>query len=252
MTSITPISAFQDNYIWVIIHSDNKTITCIDPGLAEPLSKAMQQNGWVLQNILITHHHHDHIGGIETLLKHAPNCNVYAPNDSRISAVTHRVHDGEKIIIDSYIFSILAIPGHTCSHIAYYEAEQYWLFCGDTLFSAGCGRVFDGTIEQLYATLQKIKQLPDETKIYCGHEYTKKNLTFALTIEPENRDIKQYLQSIQNTSCTLPSTLTQEKKVNPFLRTHLPALQTFANSRNLNPSDQMQVFKQLRHEKDHW
>ena len=252
MDTIMPVRAFKDNYIWVIIHQDQKNISCVDPGDAQPLLQIMQYHQWTLQNIMITHHHDDHVGGVKTLLSQFPACLVYAPADSRIPWATQYVHDQETITIDTLTFKILAIPGHTCSHIAYYETKSHWLFCGDTLFSAGCGRVFDGTIEELYMSLQSLQQLPEQTKIFCGHEYTVQNLGFAQHIEPDNDDIIQYQYALQDKACSLPSTLALEKRVNPFLRTHLPALRTFAAAREINPQDDIEIFKQLRAEKNKW
>ncbi len=173
---------------------------------------------------MLTHHHLDHSGGIADLLAYGGNVPVFASNLSPVKQVTHYVMEGDLITCLSWQLKVLAIPGHTNDHIAYYDEDI--LFCGDTLFSAGCGKIFEGTAEQMYGSLQKLAQLNNHIKIYCGHEYTSNNLYFAQQVEPQNRDITQKITAIAKLTsrqeCTLPSLLAEEKKINPFLRCAIP------------------------------
>jgi len=248
--SISGLPAFNDNYIWVIVNEVKHTLTCVDPGDAEPVLSYARNNQLTLTNILITHHHADHTAGITALLHAFPNAKVYAPDDQRITPVHAAVRDGDIVRIDHYEFRVLSTPGHTSSHICYQEPTKGWLFCGDTLFSAGCGRVFDGTIEQLHNSISLLKHLPDNTQVYCGHEYTRQNLRFAATIEPENKSIKSCARHLEETDnpCSLPSTIKLEKQINPFMRTG--KLQEFALTHGLNPHDSLAIFKRLRELKD--
>lgn len=250
--SILPISAFLDNYIWLIIDADAKTFDCVDPGTAEPVLQFAHVNELKLRSILLTHHHEDHIGGVSELISYYPSCVIYGPSDVRIPYVTLPVYEHQTLHIGSCLFSILFNPGHTSSHISYYEPHQEWLFCGDTLFSAGCGRVFDGTLEQLHQSLQLFKTLPQTTKIFCAHEYTEQNLRFAQTVEPENACIQKYLFQLHNPSktCTLPSTLEQELLINPFLRTDKIEVQHYASNHGASSTDSLELFKVLRQQKD--
>lgn len=251
---ILPVSAFTDNYIWLIIDNSTRQVVCIDPGAAEPVLDYIQKHQLRLTTLLITHHHYDHINGINLLCQNVPDLKVYAPNDLRIPKVTDLVTDERFIDIDGYRFEILATPGHTKTHLCYYEVNHRWLFCGDTLFSAGCGRVFEGTYEQLYASLERLKKLPDETKVFCGHEYTLKNLRFAKSIEPQNRDIQQYLKNLEHKTsfCSLPSTMGLEKKINPFLRVEFSTVRKYVEDKYFSESSGVAVFKALRIEKDNF
>lgn len=249
---ILPISAFLDNYIWAIIDEETGVFDCVDPGDAEPVLQFTRKNHLKLRTILLTHHHHDHIGGVSELIKAYPSCAVYGPNDPRIPYVTTPIQEHQTFKLGHCILNILFNPGHTSTHISYYEPHQEWLFCGDTLFSAGCGRVFDGTLEQLHQSLHLFKTLPASTKIFCAHEYTQQNLRFAQMVEPNNLAIQKYLQEIQNHhfSCSLPSTLEQEKSINPFLRTDQPEVQQFALKHGAKSMSSLEVFRVLREEKN--
>lgn len=251
---IIPLPALQDNYIWLIVHENSETFTCIDPGDATPVINYAVHHHLNLEFILLTHHHHDHIGGVEELCQHFPHAVVIAPVDERIPLAHQRVSEGDVLEIQSGHFRVMEIPGHTRSHIAYHETQQHWLFCGDTLFSGGCGRVFDGTLEALYHSLLKISQLPSQTALYCAHEYTQANLKFAAFVEPENAWIRAYQVELlqKNIKCTLPSTLAKEKKINPFLRTNTLELRDFARSRQIALNDSFELFKQLRSEKNNF
>lgn len=246
------LSAFNDNYIWVIPTIKQGTFICIDPGEASPVLLYAKESGFSLSNILLTHHHHDHIGGIGELLKKFPDAVVFAPDDQRIPPPIKPVHGDDVIVIDGFSFQVFNTPGHTRSHVCYYEANQHWLFSGDTLFSAGCGRVFDGTIEELNHSLLTLRTLPDKTQLYCGHEYTRQNLRFATTIEPHNPIISDYLRALnaKEQSLSLPSTIAQEKEINPFFRIDTPALIEFAKENHIEPMDSLSIFKWLRDKKD--
>jgi hydroxyacylglutathione hydrolase len=228
--SVRPVRAFSDNYIW-LIDSPRKAgeVVAVDPGEASPVLAELKRSGASLAAILLTHHHPDHIGGVPDLLRHAavgsPKASpiaVIGPADARITTLTRTVHDAERCELPDLglSFEILAVPGHTLSHIAFYGHGA--LFCGDTLFSAGCGRMFEGTPTQMNASLTRLRSLPPDTRVYCGHEYTAANLRFALAVDPAIGDALEYQGSVNRLRAagepSLPSTLTLETRVNPFLR----------------------------------
>lgn len=218
---IIPIPAFKDNYIWAIVNQDNQKCCVVDPGDAKPVIDFINEHQLQLDCVLITHHHHDHIGGLDTLCKKF-HPKVYGPNNPSITHIDERLKNGDKITLDNFdlSFNIFEIPGHTLDHIAYYSPGI--LFCGDTLFSAGCGRVFEGTYEQMLNSLDLLSDLPDDTLVYCAHEYTLTNLGFAQVVESNNKYISDYIKNVENlrknNRPSLPSKLNLEKKVNPFLR----------------------------------
>ncbi|MFA6303322.1 MAG: hydroxyacylglutathione hydrolase [Legionella sp.] len=249
---VQAISAFTDNYIWVLIDEQAGVCDCVDPGEAKPLLDWLKKNNLSLRAILLTHHHADHIGGVHELAQAYPNCTVYGPEDSRIPRVDAVVHAQDTIDLKPFHFKVLSNPGHTSSHISYFETNQKWLFCGDTLFSAGCGRVFDGTMEQLHASMQLFKQLPPDTKVFCGHEYTEQNLRFAHSVEPDNQDIKDYLHQLEKEpkKCTLPSTISLELLINPFFRTECETVKKYALSHGARSADSLNVFESVRNQKN--
>lgn len=225
MIKVTYVNAFNDNYIWLIHKDNNPEVVIVDPGDAQPVIEAVNQHSLQPAAILITHHHGDHIGGIQRLLEHFP-IPVYGPSNEGIRAITHPVKEGDQVNIKELgcTFRVLDIPGHTRGHLAYLSDNK--LFCGDTLFTGGCGRLFEGTPQQMYTSLQKIAALPVETLVYCAHEYTLDNLAFAQVVEPENLELQKRIAEARATRQqglpTVPSKLSLEKATNPFLRCHLP------------------------------
>ncbi len=247
---------FSDNYIWLVRYSesDPNNVVIVDPGEADPVIEKLQSLSLKPVAIFITHDHHDHVGGI-LKLRSLYDIPVYGSSIENIFELSHSVVGGDVINLprSEYSFKVLDVPGHTAGHVAYYGHGE--LFCGDTLFGAGCGRVFNSTSEKLYYSLQKIAALPDSTSIYCAHEYTLQNLHFAAKIEPHNTAIQTRLQNAQRAEIegqsTVPSTLLLEKATNPFLRCHIPevivAAEKFAG-KHLNTA--REVFVVLRFWKD--
>jgi len=255
MINIEPIKAFDDNYIWLMTTNEGSIV--IDPGESKNLLKAIEKKNIKLDAILITHHHYDHTGGIEELLMKYPNLKVYGPNNN-IDLIKSRLIDGELLNIIGIDFEVIEIPGHTLDHIAYYANinNSPILFCGDTLFAGGCGRVFEGTFDQMYESLMKLKKLPKNTRIYCGHEYTINNLKFAKAVEPDNIDlIKRYDEALdlrKNNIPTLPSTLSIELKTNPFLRAEKNNVQKIISHKFKTGFSEKEIFSALRQWKDNF
>ncbi|WP_089729099.1 hydroxyacylglutathione hydrolase [Candidatus Thiosymbion oneisti] len=255
MLDISPIPAFDDNYIWLLRDSGSTQTTVVDPGDEGPVLAALEAQGLELSAILVTHHHDDHIGGVEDLRAAFPKVRVLGPEDRRICALTHVVREGDTIEIPdlSERFQVLEVPGHTSTHIAYLGAGA--LFCGDTLFAAGCGRVFDGTFDQLAASLERIAALPEATRCYCAHEYTLANLGFAGRVEPESTAIAQRKQAVSDLRAlgrpTVPSRLREELATNPFLRTGIPTVRSAAEAASgKSLTTGAEVFTALRRWKD--
>jgi hydroxyacylglutathione hydrolase len=250
---IVPVPAFKDNYIWLLNEGNNAWV--VDPGDAKPVMQVLAENNWNLTGILLTHHHLDHSGGIRSLLNYANNIPVFASHNSEHDYVTDPVKEGDTVPFGSHTLSVLEIPGHTLDHVAFFNNEL--LFCGDTLFSAGCGRVFEGTYEQMYQSLCRLNHLNNDTNIYCGHEYTLANLTFAQHVEPENAYIAEKIAAVklllEEGQCTLPSTLNNEKRMNPFLRCDdkniIRAVEQYANKTLSTP---VEVFQHLREWKNNF
>jgi hydroxyacylglutathione hydrolase len=219
---LSPLPALADNYVWMLADAALGTALVVDPGEAAPVLDALAVDGFRLTTVLLTHHHPDHIGGAGELLARFPDARVYAPVDERIPHAHVRVNDGERIRIPSPAaeFDIMAVPGHTRTHIAYHG--EGLLFCGDTLFSLGCGRLFEGTPAQMLASLDRLAALPEDTRICCGHEYTLANAAFAQRIEPGNDALRMRQQQARALreagESTLPSLLVDERAANPFLR----------------------------------
>ena len=250
---ITPIRALESNYIWMI-HNDRFAVL-VDPGSAEVAKAALHSHELSLTGILVTHHHHDHIGGIEGLLADKP-VPVWAPDDQRIPHTTDVVRDGDQITLPELplSFTVIHTPGHTLSHVAY--VNETMLFAGDTLFSLGCGRLFEGTPAQMLASLDRLSRAHPEALLYCGHEYTAANGQFAMEVEPNNPDLHKRLKVVQalrvQDKPTLPVTLGEELATNPFLRTREPAVMLAARQHDSQCGDTAtEVFATLRAWKDH-
>lgn len=250
------VSAFQDNYIFVIHDPANHTAAVVDPGDAEPVLAHLQTLGATLTAVFNTHHHMDHVGGNQQLLQHFPDAVVYGGNNDRGRIPGQQVFltEGDKVTFAGRSARIVFVPGHTRAHIAYYFAPtpaDPWgeLFCGDTLFAGGCGRLFEGTPQQMVASLDKLRQLPDRTRVWCAHEYTLKNLRFAITVDPGNTALQQRLEAVEAARsqhrATVPSDLALEKQTNPFLRWDYPELQQAVAAK-----DPVQTFARLRGKKD--
>ena len=254
MINIEPIKAFNDNYIWLATTNEGSIV--IDPGEAHKTIKYLKENDLNLDAILITHHHFDHTGGIEDMLKFR-NVNVYGPVNN-IPSINKQLRDGDLFSVIGIDFKIIEIPGHTLDHIAFFSENNGnpVLFCGDTLFSSGCGRVFEGTFEQMHESILKLKSLPANTKIYSGHEYTQSNLKFAMEVEPLNQKlISRYndVQDLLNKGIpTLPTTLELELEVNPFLRCHAREVQNSVVKQFNTSNHENEIFKALRQWKDNF
>lgn len=247
---IVPVPAFRDNYIWTLRAPGGRSAVVVDPGDAAPVLEHLAQEGLELSAILATHHHPDHVGGIAELVARR-NVPVYGPRGEPIPTMTHPVGGGDEVSLPQLgvTFQVLDIPGHTRAHVAYYGAGA--LFCGDTLFACGCGRLFEGTAEQMYASLGKLSSLPDDTRVYCGHEYTLANIGFARTVEPGNDALalrEQQARRLREAGRpTLPSTLGEEKQTNPFLRCAEPAVIESANKYlGARIADPVRVFSAIR------
>ncbi|MEH8017866.1 hydroxyacylglutathione hydrolase [Rheinheimera muenzenbergensis] len=231
MLQITPIPAFEDNYIWACCQPGSPFCLIVDPGDADAVQHFLTTENKILHAILVTHHHRDHIAGIAALRRAFPEVRVIGPKAevSRIADLNEWVSDGDEVDITKLDirFKVSAVPGHTLGHIAFYSAPV--LFCGDTLFSVGCGRLFEGSPQQMWQSLTLLQSLPDDTLVYCSHEYTLANIRFALTVEPNNQDLLEYAalcQTLrQQSQPTLPALLAKEKQVNPFLRCNNKDLQ---------------------------
>lgn len=247
-TTVTPIRAFRDNYIWCIRRGNHASV--VDPGDAGPVLQYLQSEQLELTAILATHHHNDHVGGNERLLSQY-SVPVFGPAEETIPGITHKLREGEEIVVPGIgqALHVLDIPGHTRGHIAYVGGGL--LFCGDTLFSCGCGKLFEGTPEQMYRSLAKLSSLPGKTRVYCGHEYTLSNIRFAEAADPGNPAIGQLRVSAQAAldrgEPSLPSTIEMERAANPFLRTHLPELAASASRFAGRPlTKPVEVFAMLR------
>lgn len=251
---IIPIPAFSDNYIWTL--RDETHAVVVDPGDAAPVLDYLSQEGLQLAAILNTHHHADHVGGNAALLAAHP-VPVYGPRDNRIPDVSDRVGDGESVALPHFDirFQVVEIPGHTRSHIAFHGAGI--LFCGDTLFAAGCGRLFEGTPAQMYDSLNRLAALPGETRVYCGHEYTVVNIKFARAADPDNAALAEWgmrAQRLRDTHRpTLPTDIALEKKTNPFLRCGEHAIRESASRHAGRPlSDPVEVLAVIREWKNNF
>ncbi|MBE2259371.1 MAG: hydroxyacylglutathione hydrolase [Rhodobacteraceae bacterium] len=248
MFDVIRIPAFKDNYIWLLRKGASAAV--VDPGDARPVIAALERQGLSLTTILVTHHHADHQGGVGDLLERFPAAEVFGPAAESITGVTHRVHGGETIraAFCDVEWQVIAVPGHTLGHVAYYGAGC--LFCGDTLFAGGCGRLFEGSAAQMADSLDRLAALPDDTVVYCAHEYTEANLRFALAVEPGNRCLKSRVNEVAVARAkgwaTVPSTIALEKASNPFLRCGEPEVVASAQRRKADAIGDVAVFAALR------
>jgi len=258
---IKALPAFSDNYIWGIIN--NTKTAFVDPGDADVCITFLEKNQLILNAILITHHHADHIGGIEKLVAYCQQqqwpLTIYGPAEENIPHCDVKLTENDIVNLPDLevSFSVIDIPGHTAGHIAYFTKEQKTpiLFCGDTLFSGGCGRLFEGTPKQMLTSLTKLANLPENTKVYCAHEYTQANLKFALAVEPSNKNLINYNKQVNklrnNKQSTIPTTIKLEKQINPFLRSHETAIQTNAITFDSNTqANALDAFTTIRRWKD--
>ncbi|WP_394393177.1 hydroxyacylglutathione hydrolase [Shewanella woodyi] len=254
--TITPIQAFNDNYIWVISKSSSPLVYVVDPGDANVVIHYLETNQLTLAGILITHHHSDHTGGIKALIEYsATDLEIYGPSSENIADINSPISTQTHIKLQALELTarIYQLPGHTLGHIAYHIQDE--LFCGDTLFSGGCGRLFEGTASQLHHSLELLASLEQHTRVYCAHEYTLSNLKFAIQVEPNNSQLVHYYQDCQtlraNKKITLPSTINTEKEINPFLRCHIYEVVNAVNQHfNQKPVDTVTTFGLLRQWKD--
>ena len=252
MLEIKQIPVLNDNYIYLIIDSETKISACIDPALSEPVINLLQKENLSLNYILNTHHHFDHVGA-NLDLKKKYDCKIIGnkKDSSRIPGIDIKLDEGDFFEIGSSRCKVIEVSGHTNGHVAYYFKEENVIFCGDTLFSLGCGRLFEGTPQQMVQSLLKIRSLPDNTKIYCAHEYTLNNANFALSLDPENRKLKEKIIDIQikrsKNIPTIPTYLGEEKRLNPFLMFDDKKYLKRIGLENLNSEES---FKVIRVKKD--
>ncbi|WP_255989611.1 hydroxyacylglutathione hydrolase [Chitinolyticbacter albus] len=240
MLQLEALPILEDNYIWVL--HDGRQALAVDPGRGEPLLAWLHARGLTLEAVLITHHHWDHVEGLPVLLATQPGLTIYGP--ASVAVVNQPLAGGETIAVLGLSFTVLPVPGHTLDHLAYYGAP--WLFCGDTLFGAGCGRLFEGTPAQMHASLSSLAALPGETLVCCTHEYTLINLRFAREVDPDNAALadrwRRDVARRERGEPTLPGSITEERATNPFLRACEAALQTVTGT----PGDALATFAALR------
>jgi hydroxyacylglutathione hydrolase len=242
----------SDNFGYLIHDPSTKATAAIDAPEAGPVIKALEREGWTLTDILITHHHHDHVGGVAEL-KDKYKCRVVAPFDktSEIANVDLRTKQGDVLKIGSLLVRVLETPGHTLDHVSYVFDNEKTVFAADTLFSIGCGRVFEGTYPMMWDSLLKLRSLPDDFDLYCGHEYTASNVKFALTIEPDNPALKARAEEVTRLRAanqpTIPVKLGDEKKANVFLRADEPSVATGLHMKGADPAE---VFGEMRERKN--
>lgn len=249
---IVQIPVLNDNYVYLAHEAGSGATAVVDPAVAEPVLKEAERRGWTITHILNTHHHPDHVGG-NMEIKEATGCTIVGPraDRDRIPGIDIEVGDGDTCAVGAAKARVFDVPGHTRGHIAYWFDDSDALFCGDTLFVLGCGRLFEGSPAQMWHSLLKLRDLPDETQIFCAHEYTQANARFALSVEPDNAALADRARSIDLLRAagtpTVPGTMADEKRTNPFLRADDPAL---ARAVGLSADDPVAVFAEVRGRKD--
>jgi hydroxyacylglutathione hydrolase len=253
--SVELISAFQDNYIYLLREPDSDVVGIVDAGDAAPAIAELDRQGLTLTHIFNTHHHPDHVGGNDALKARFPNAVLVGPRSevARIPGMDVTVADGDKVDFGTLSFKVIAVPGHTRGHIALFTEKGEAVFSGDTLFAMGCGRMFEGDADQMWNSLGKLKWLPSNTRVYCGHEYTRTNARFALTVDPDNRALAERAEEVERLRAegkpTIPSTIGLENETNPFLRADEPAI---AKAVGMPGADPVKVFAEIRLRKDNF
>lgn len=253
--NLVALSAFSDNYIWMI--DDGRQALVVDPGDSAPVEAALDARGLELAGILVTHHHADHVGGVNALRPRLPATDplpLFGPQAERLPEPVTRVAEGQVVTLMGLHFEVIEVPGHTAGHIAYLLRQGVGdapvLFCGDTLFSGGCGRLFEGTPAQMHQSLAKLAALPGDTRVCCAHEYTVSNLRFAAAVEPGNTAVQDHLRWCEHQRAegrsTLPSTVSLEREINPFLRSEAPAVVRAARDQGAADASPVAVFATLR------
>jgi len=252
MLDIAQIPVLRDNYLYLVRDPTTETVAAIDPAVFDDTMRALDQRGWHLTHILNTHHHADHTGA-NLELKKATGCQIVGPRADahRIPGIDVLVGDEDEVTLGGCVSKVFDVPGHTSGHICYWFADSNALFCGDTIFSIGCGRLFEGTPKQMWHSLKRLRSLPDDTLVFCAHEYTAANIAFAMTLEPEHPPLLQRAAEVkvlraQNLP-TVPSTIAKEKNANPFLRADDPRLQSAIDMAGAQP---VEVFAEIRRRKD--
>jgi hydroxyacylglutathione hydrolase len=253
--TVTPLPAFNDNYLWLLVRGHEAAV--VDPGDAAPVRRALDRHDLRLTAILVTHHHGDHVGGVLDL-KSRTGAEVFGPAGEDIEGVDHRLRGGDRVDVLETSFEVIDVPGHTAGHIAYFAARHAppLLFCGDTLFACGCGRLFEGTARQMVASLDALAALPASTRVHCAHEYTLSNIRFALTVEPGNAALRERAARDEATrhrgEPTVPSTIGLELATNPFLRCDVPAVRASVTDRPVDAVARTAIFAALREMKNNF
>lgn len=246
------IPAFSDNYIYLLRDPASGAVGVVDPGDAAPVIDALETRGWRLTHVFNTHHHADHIGGNAALkARYEPDVIGFRGDAARIPEMETCLGDGDTVAFGATAARVMEVPGHTLGHIAFHFADDGAVFCGDTLFALGCGRLFEGTPDQMWDSLCALRTLPDSTRIFCGHEYTLSNARFAVTVDPDNAELRACLAAIEtmraNGEPTIPTTMADERRLNPMLRADVPQVQRAVGMEGAAPA---KVFAEIRRRKD--